>query len=501
MNLTIVYSITEYLARAVTVAYRKAKKDVAKINRKNIAGFSDKLPSYLSIDFNDTDKKLLRNFEQECFTVACVGSYELEEKLKQAAVEILNKPETDTGNRFQAFIKEARDLMDGYLPPKDGKAPQTGWLKTNFQTAVSSAYNASQWQMLHDPAIAGLYPAYQYKTREDARVRDEHRALNNSVYYAHDDIWKSIYPPNGWNCRCYIKYLSQDEIRQPGNEPIELSPEMRTELIKQAKIHPDFNRNSGITGHIFDKWNKAKLKEMPYELRKQISRLASNFAAGVNYSGYNIGDAIEDGEKIHEPVKFFPNKMYESLNPKPVVLYFAKGDAPITLGNVIYMPEPAMSTPLRKKYYHMHEFFHVYHFNHGIITDTYIDSRLEALFEASTKIYRDNKIFLDAFFNYSNRNKVIETILKKDPTLKRDDVTFLMSQSADYINSITRGKAGYGHEPEYWKERNNHFKEWFVHSCEMLHDINFIQKSKLSNFEPVLNKLETLIADINDKKK
>ena len=204
MNLTIIYSITEYLARAITVAYRKAKTDVAKSNRKNIAGFSDKLPSYLSTDFNETDKKLLRNFEQECFTVACVGSYELEEKLKQAAVDILNKPESDTGNRFEAFIKEARDLMDGYLPPKDGKAPQTGWLKTNFQTAVTSAYNASQWQMLHDPAIEGLYPAYQYKTREDARVRDEHRALNNSVYYAHDDIWKSIYPPNGWNCRCYI---------------------------------------------------------------------------------------------------------------------------------------------------------------------------------------------------------------------------------------------------------------------------------------------------------
>lgn len=504
MNLTIVYSITEYLARAVTVAYRKAKKDVARSNRKNIAGFSDKLPSYLSIDFNDTDKKLLRNFEQECFTVACVGSYELEEKLKQAAVEILNKPESVTGNRFEAFTKEARDLMDGYLPPKDGKAPQTGWLKTNFQTAVSSAYNASQWQMLHDPAIAGLYPAYQYKTREDARVRDEHRALNNSVYRAHDDIWKSIYPPNGWNCRCYIKYLSQDEIRQPGNEPIDLSPEMRTELIKQAKIHPDFNRNSGITGHIFGKWINSKLKDIPEKVREEITRLADDFSHSIESTGYNIGDAIEDGRELYNPhliYKTYAGQFFHALDTLPFEYYYKNGNAVHSYGNTIHFGLLKLHTPTRFKHNHIHELLHVYHLQKNIVTDSHIDERLIKLFDESHVIYRQNKKYFDNLFDFNNREKVIKAICKRDESLSNDDAKFLFACTSDYVNAITEGKSGYGHDAPYWNIKNNQYKEWFVRNCEMMLKINPIQLKYLTEFRPIVTKLEQITNEINEKRR
>lgn len=501
MNLTIVYSITEYLARAVTVAYRKAKKDVAKSNRKNIAGFSDKLPSYLSIDFNDTDKKLLRNFEQECFTVACVGSYELEEKLKQAAVEILNKPESVTGNRFEAFVKEARDLMDGYLPPKDGKAPQTGWLKTNFQTAVSSAYNASQWQMLHDPAIAGLYPAYQYKTREDARVRDEHRALNNSVYYAHDDIWKSIYPPNGWNCRCYIKYLSQDEIRQPGNEPIDLNPAMRTELIKQAKIHPDFNRNSGITGHIFDKWIKSKLKDIPEKIRLEISKLAENYAALQEDGTYIIGDADPDLREMIKPSRIYDKDIYSSLEIKPFEYYFRDGMESYSYDNLIFFGfKRFKDSKFIESFVHNHELMHVFATQKGIITDTKVDARIVESYKKAQMIFEQNKQELLEFFDFKNRQSKIAELQKANQKYTADETQFLLACSADFVASLTKGVHGWGHQKSYWNRPNSEFKEFFNRAAELGRGKNFIMSQYMHRFAEVAESINQIIMEHTNAK-
>ena len=298
MNKTIIYSISEYLTKAVNSSYKKAKKDVVKNIKKYIVTgktFDDKLPSYLSIDYSATDKKFLANFEKECFTVACVGTYDLEEKMKEVAKGILELPETDTRDRFKLFVKESQDLLNQYVPDGD-KIPPAGWLKTNLQTAVNSSYNASQWQKLQDPAVKDLYPAYKYKTREDSHVRNEHAVLNNSVYLADDPIWKAIYPPNGWNCRCYINYLSTDDIKEPGNSVIYPSDQERKETVKKGKISSDFARNSGIDGHIAKKWLSSKLKEMPSEFIAETKKLVAEYVASADASnaGYTPLDFNKD---------------------------------------------------------------------------------------------------------------------------------------------------------------------------------------------------------------
>ena len=86
--------------------------------------------------------------------------------------------------------------------------------------------------------------------------------LDNRVYAANDPIWSEIWPPNGWNCRCYITPLTLEEVQQTGTyvPPVE-SQHHRDEFIKT--IPPEFRRNSAITGHIFDKWINEKLSGMP----------------------------------------------------------------------------------------------------------------------------------------------------------------------------------------------------------------------------------------------
>ena len=43
---------------------------------------------------------------------------------------------------------------------------------------------------------------YKYVTVGDDRVRDEHAALEGTTAPKDDPIWQTIWPPNGWACRC-----------------------------------------------------------------------------------------------------------------------------------------------------------------------------------------------------------------------------------------------------------------------------------------------------------
>ncbi len=42
----------------------------------------------------------------------------------------------------------------------------------------------------------------QYRTAEDAFVRESHRLLDKTTLPISDPFWQKYLPPNGWNCRC-----------------------------------------------------------------------------------------------------------------------------------------------------------------------------------------------------------------------------------------------------------------------------------------------------------
>ncbi|MBL8008789.1 MAG: hypothetical protein JNJ56_14805, partial [Ignavibacteria bacterium] len=415
MNKTIIYSISEYLTKAVNSSYKKAKKDVVKNIRKYITTgktFDDTLPSYLSVDYSATDKKFLANFEKECFTVACVGTYELEEKMKEVAKGILELPETDTRDRFKLFVKESQDLLNQYIPEGD-KIPPAGWLKTNLQTAVNSSYNASQWQKLQDPAVKDLYPAYKYKTREDSHVRNEHAVLNNSVYLANDPIWKVIYPPNGWNCRCYINYLSTDDIKEPGNSVIYPSDQERKDTVKKGRISSDFARNSGMNGHIFDKWIKTKLKDLPESAVNEIRKLVDynvNILKSPNYEIQVKQRVVKEGTSLRNYMKDIDidEKLLEAADSEIKTLRYVNGGGSIWADDfkILTLDVSTHYSKLYKFYDVCHELAHIYHIKNRIITKEFITNEFETFYEEVKKIFYDNyesdKLLSDKYSEFRN---------------------------------------------------------------------------------------------------
>lgn len=239
-----------------------------------------------NIDYTARDIEALRNFQIEAFTVATIGDYEVQEKLKELAAEIVQDKQGD----LELFKTEARKISDRYI--------RGDWLQTNLTTATSSSYRAAEWIRLQDPAVKDIYPAYQYKTRKDSHVRDAHKKLHDKVFRNNDPILKSIWPPNGWNCRCFTLPLDQNEVSS-GQYTIEngLRNEAETkQLLKEAfpvpKDAKNFMRNPGETKSIWKKWINEKLDGFEGPVRDEIQRKVKQY--GLLYQPKKLGKLFPD---------------------------------------------------------------------------------------------------------------------------------------------------------------------------------------------------------------
>lgn len=281
MNLEFYRIIGNVLTKGIDKSYKSGLASIVKLNKKEILRLKDNdEPELFKINYTGTDYMMLQNFKVEAFTVAGVQTYELEEKLKQLALDIqegkhpLAKGEKDIK---ELWVAEAQNLIGDYVPVPD--MPPPNQLKTNLRTAMQSSYHAAQYNRLQDKSVKDLYPAYQYKTLADARVREEHRRLHDRIWKSDDEVWHRIWPPNGWNCRCYVKPLNQDEVNNFAVEPLTTSDEVRQEIVEEGKISKDFDRNPGVVGSIWGKWKDAKLKEKNWD---EIFQSTLQYSRSIN---------------------------------------------------------------------------------------------------------------------------------------------------------------------------------------------------------------------------
>ena len=268
MNINFYKIISAELTEAIDKSYKAGIASVIKKNKKLLA-FSEPRDPF-KIDYTGTDHIAIQNFKIEAFTVAGVMTYELEEKLKTLALDLqegrhpLAKGEKDIN---KVFIDEAYNIIGDYIQVED--LPPPGYLQTNLRTAITSSYHAAQYIRLQDPVMMSLYPAYEYFTMGDNRVRESHKLLDGLIFYADDPIWDRIMPVNDFNCRCGVKPLDVDEIKNLKVEDY-TTPERRDEIVKEGEISKNFDRNSGQVKSIWGKWLDSKFKDLNYyELLKK----------------------------------------------------------------------------------------------------------------------------------------------------------------------------------------------------------------------------------------
>ncbi len=125
------------------------------------------------------------------------------------------------------FKREAGELFakKGWTGHKEVINPKTGEtqtvelgtprrIKQIFNCNMRSAYAVGRYkQQLEDVDFA---PYFQYQCILDGKTRPEHKAMHGKVFRYDDEIWQSLYPPNGWNCRCFVRSLTDRQMERKG---------------------------------------------------------------------------------------------------------------------------------------------------------------------------------------------------------------------------------------------------------------------------------------------
>jgi SPP1 gp7 family putative phage head morphogenesis protein len=152
-------------------------------------------------------------------------------KTFQQVNDLMNILFDEDGNKVtrDVFRSKGRKIFDLY---------NETWLQTELVTANAVAQGAQSW--IDAQEDKETLPLLQYQTANDERVRESHAAWDNIVRPVDDPFWNTHMPPNGYNCRCIVIQLEEDEAEV-------------TQLDESVpNVTEPFNVNPGKSGNLFD---------------------------------------------------------------------------------------------------------------------------------------------------------------------------------------------------------------------------------------------------------
>ncbi|MFK3910864.1 phage minor head protein [Enterobacter cancerogenus] len=155
------------------------------------------------------------------FTVAGITKLDVLSDIQNSLTRSLTE-----GMSFRQFQDELEPLLQrkgwlgrGLVADDDGvlqgKKLMPYRLDTIFRTNIQSAYAAGRYQQ--QMRNVADRPYWEYNAVMDNRTRPTHAALNGRVFRWDDPIWQTIYPPNGYNCRCWVRALTEAQMK---NHPL-----------------------------------------------------------------------------------------------------------------------------------------------------------------------------------------------------------------------------------------------------------------------------------------
>ena len=83
--------------------------------------------------------------------------------------------------------------------------------ETIYRTQLQQAFAAGRWNAIRDPAVQDILWGFEYVTVGDDRVRPEHAILDGMRLPKEDPRWNTLWPPNGFNCRCSTIEIFKDD--------------------------------------------------------------------------------------------------------------------------------------------------------------------------------------------------------------------------------------------------------------------------------------------------
>ena len=147
------------------------------------------------------------------FTVANLAKMDILQDIRGAVQKAL-----DEGKTEKWFDKQLVDVLKakGWWGGKDGSLRR---LQTIYRTNLQTAYMTGRHQQAMEQK--DRRPWAQYLAVRDHRSRPAHAALHGKIFRIDSPAWAAISPPNGYNCRCRARYLSDEDLKKRGLKPAE----------------------------------------------------------------------------------------------------------------------------------------------------------------------------------------------------------------------------------------------------------------------------------------
>lgn len=136
----------------------------------------------------------------KAFVVANVAQADYLQELYDAVEKAIGE-----GIPFSQFKKEIKKL------PEDWKKRR---LPTIYNTNLNVAYSRGRYESMI--ANAKYRPFWRYKCQFLPGSRDAHKALHGKIFRYDDPIWQTMFPPNGWGCKCEVEALTPEDVENQG---------------------------------------------------------------------------------------------------------------------------------------------------------------------------------------------------------------------------------------------------------------------------------------------
>lgn len=184
-----------------------ADPDVQDVGR----GYLASQPVALRRDWN----KLSKAEKRRTFTISWIDDLEQIKSLHQVILDTLDQP--SEGVAWEAYVKRWKEISG-----------ESGWrialpaLQVSFRNARQQALTNGVISKAKELDARGELFGLRYQTRDDARVRVNHRRMHNVLRPLDDPIWDVWTPINGHFCRCTLQVIT---ISQAQSDSLQYTPD------------------------------------------------------------------------------------------------------------------------------------------------------------------------------------------------------------------------------------------------------------------------------------
>jgi len=166
-----------------------------------------------------------REMGRRAFTVARVFEETVLDRIKRSLAKSIasGEPLDEWQDRLKVPDSSGVSILDevgvGALQPYHAETVFRATWQNSFQVAIKDGYDRTR----------GTWAYYEYVTIDDDRVRPAHAAMHGVRRPVTDPIWKTWWPPNGYNCRCTVIAISKVEASEdrikPTDAPRDVDPD------------------------------------------------------------------------------------------------------------------------------------------------------------------------------------------------------------------------------------------------------------------------------------